>query len=52
MDEEYQRLAEHLDRLPDGFAPGEAGAEIRLLKRLFTPEEAKLAIHLIGRMSR
>ena len=28
------------------------GAEIRLLKRLFTPEEAKLAIHLIGRMSR
>ena len=46
MDEEYQRLAEHLDRLPDGFAPGEAGAEIRLLKRLFTPEEAKLAVHL------
>lgn len=46
MDEVYQRLAEHLDRLPDGFAPSEGGAEIRLLKRLFTPEEAELAVHL------
>ncbi len=46
MDEVYQRLAEHLDRLPDGFAPSEIGAEIRLLKRLFTPEEAELAVHL------
>ena len=46
MDEIYQRLAEHLDRLPDGFAPSEGGADIRLLKRLFTPEEAELALHL------
>jgi electron transport complex protein RnfB len=46
MDEAYHRLAEHLDRLPDGFAPSETGAEIRLLKRLFTPEEAKLAVML------
>ncbi|OGD59161.1 hypothetical protein A3K78_03000 [Candidatus Bathyarchaeota archaeon RBG_13_52_12] len=46
MAEVYQRLAEHLDRLPDGFAPSEDGAEIRLLKRLFTPEEAELAVHL------
>jgi electron transport complex protein RnfB len=46
MDELYQRLAEHLDRLPDGFAPSEIGAEIHLLKRLFTPEEAELAVHL------
>jgi len=46
MDEVYRRLAEHLDRLPDGFAPSEGGADIRLLKRLFTPEEAELALHL------
>src|SRR4030042_3621195 len=46
MDEAYRRLAEHLDRLPGGFAPSETGAEIRLLKRLFTPEEAKLAVKL------
>ena len=46
MDEVYRRLAEHLDRLPDGFAPSEGGAEIHLLRRLFTPEEAELAVHL------
>jgi electron transport complex protein RnfB len=46
MDEEYRRLAEHLDRLPEGFPPSEVGAEIRLLKRLFTSEEARLAVHL------
>ena len=42
----YRYLAEHLDRLPGGFPPSETGAEIRLLERLFTPEEAALAIHL------
>lgn len=42
----YLKLAEHLDRLPGGFAPSETGADIRLLKRLFTPEEAKLATYL------
>jgi Pyruvate/2-oxoacid:ferredoxin oxidoreductase delta subunit len=43
LDEEYQRLAEHLDSLPDGFPPSKTSAEIPLLKRLFTPEEATLA---------
>jgi electron transport complex protein RnfB len=42
----YRRLAEHLDRLPDGFPPSETGAELHLLKRLFTLEEAELATHL------
>jgi electron transport complex protein RnfB len=42
----YRGLAEHLDRLPGGFPPSETGAELRLLKRLFTPEEAELAVHL------
>ena len=42
----YLKLAEHLDRLPGGFAPSETGADIRLLQRLFTPEEAKLATYL------
>jgi NAD-dependent dihydropyrimidine dehydrogenase PreA subunit len=39
-------LAEHLDRLPGGFAPSETGAHLRLLERLFTPDEAELAVHL------
>ena len=42
----YQKLAEHLDRLPGGFRPSETGADLRLLRRLFTPEEADLATHL------
>ncbi|MGB6420831.1 MAG: 4Fe-4S binding protein [Anaerolineales bacterium] len=42
----YRKLAEHLDQLPGGFAPSETGAEIRLLQRLFTPEQAELATHL------
>ena len=40
------KLIEHLDRLPGGFAPSETGAELRLLARLFTPQEAELATHL------
>jgi len=44
--ETYRRLAEHLDRLPGGFAPTETGAELRLIETLFSPEEAELATHL------
>jgi electron transport complex protein RnfB len=42
----YRRLAEHLDTLPDGYPPSTSGAELRVLERLFTPEEAGLAVHL------
>jgi len=42
----YLRLREFLDRLPGGFPATESGVEIRLLKRLFTPEEAALAMQL------
>jgi electron transport complex protein RnfB len=45
-DEVYPKLAEHLDKLPGGFPPTPDGLEIRILKRLFTPEEAELAVHL------
>ena len=46
MTEIYQRLANHLDHLPAGFPATETGVELRILKRLFTPEEAALAIQL------
>ncbi len=42
----YKRLAEHLDNLPGGFPPTESGVELRILKRLFTREEANLALYL------
>lgn len=42
----YRKLSEHLDRLPGGFRPSETGADIRLLKGLFSPQEAEYATHL------
>ena len=42
----YRKLAAHLDNLPGGFPATETGVELRILKRLFTPEEAGLALHL------
>ena len=42
----YKLLAEHLDHLPNGFPPTDDGVELRLLARLFSPEEAWLAAQL------
>lgn len=42
----YRQLQQRLDNLPVGFPPSESGVEIDLLKSLFTPEEAKIAIKL------
>ncbi len=42
----FKKLALHLDRLPGGFPPTESGVELRILKRLFTPEEAEIAVGL------
>lgn len=41
-DETYRRLAGVLDTLPNGFPATESGVEIKLLKKVFTPEEADL----------
>jgi NAD-dependent dihydropyrimidine dehydrogenase PreA subunit len=42
----YKKLALHLDNLPGGFPHTPSGVEIRILHRLFTPDEAGLAVHL------
>ncbi len=42
----YERLAHHLDDLPGGFPRTESGVEMRILRRLFTLEDAELALHL------
>ncbi|MBW2118688.1 MAG: 4Fe-4S binding protein [Deltaproteobacteria bacterium] len=42
----YENLARHLDDLPGGFPSTGSGVEMRILRRLFTPEEAELALHL------
>jgi electron transport complex protein RnfB len=45
-DDVYRRLAAHLDDLPGGFPSTETGVEQRILRRLFTPDEAEMALHL------
>ena len=41
-DDVYYRLAKVLDTLPNGFPSTDSGVEIKLLKKVFTPEEADL----------
>ena len=43
IDPIYRKLAQRLDSIPNGFASTKSGVELRLLARLFTPQEAALA---------
>jgi H+/Na+-translocating ferredoxin:NAD+ oxidoreductase subunit B len=45
-DEIYIKLREFLDSLPGGFPKAESGVEIRILRKLFSPEDAELALRL------
>lgn len=45
-DDSYRLLAARLDALPNGFPATAGGHELRLLAKLFTPEEATLAAGL------
>jgi len=45
-DNVYRDLQRHLDKQAVGFPATKSGAEIRILKRIFDPEEAKLALTL------
>jgi Fe-S-cluster-containing hydrogenase component 2 len=42
----YRKLQQHLDRMPVGFPATESGVEIRILKHLFTPAHARVALQL------
>ena len=42
----YRKLQQNLDRMPVPFPATESGVEIRILERLFTPEEAEVALAL------
>jgi ferredoxin len=39
----YRRLAQRLDAIPNGFPATTSGIELRLLAKMFTPEQAALA---------
>ncbi len=42
----YKKLAEKLDDLPNRYPATESGIELRLLEKIFTPEEAELAAEM------
>jgi electron transport complex protein RnfB len=42
----YEKLRKHLDKQPGGFPKTPNGAEIDILKRFYTPEQAKIALKM------
>ena len=42
----YEKLQAHLDGLPVGYSKTESRVEIDILKKIFEPEEAEIALHL------
>ncbi len=42
----YQRLRREIDKMPIAYPSARSGVELRLLRHLFTPEEAEVAVHL------
>jgi electron transport complex protein RnfB len=42
----FRRLQKSLDELPVGYPATESGVELRILRQLFTPEEAEVALSL------
>jgi electron transport complex protein RnfB len=46
MNDIYKKLAKKLDDMPGGFPATDSGVELRILRRLFTPDEAELALSL------
>jgi Pyruvate/2-oxoacid:ferredoxin oxidoreductase delta subunit len=49
-DDIYNRLADVMDRLPNGFPRTKSNVEIRILAKIFTPEEAALVAVLTGEL--
>ena len=46
----YEQLAEALNKLPNGFPRTPSNVEIRILQKIFSPEEASLASQMGGSM--
>ncbi len=45
-DDVYVQLREFLHRMPGGFPSSDTGVELRILEKLFTPEQAEVAVLL------
>jgi Na+-translocating ferredoxin:NAD+ oxidoreductase RNF subunit RnfB len=45
-DDVFRKLQKHLDKMPVGYPKTKSGVEISLLRRIFKPEQAAVALHL------
>ncbi len=46
MNDVYKRLATKLDQLPNGFPATDSGVELKILRKIFGPDEAEMALKL------
>ena len=46
MSDVYDRLARALDRMPNGFPAAPDGVELEILRHIFSPEDAEMALRL------
>ena len=46
MTDVFKQLAERLDQLPHGYPATESGVELKILKKIFSPEDAEMALNL------
>lgn len=47
MEEVYRRLAAKLDQMPNPFPATASGVELKILRKIFSPEEAEIALQLL-----
>ena len=43
MNENYRKLAQQLDKIPNGYPATESGVELKILAKLFSEDEAAIA---------
>ena len=46
METRYKKLAKQLDKIPNGYPETDSGVELKILAKLFTPEEADIACRM------
>ena len=46
MTDVYKRLAQRLDGLPNGYPATESGVELKILEKIFTPDEAEMTMKM------
>jgi len=47
MSDVYERLAKRLDELPQGYPATDSGVELKILQKIFTPDDAEMALKLM-----